>query len=235
MSSPALCKLVCFICAVCVICALFTTAIELPTFNLNFYSHEYDKYNIADNIHVPKAELMAVTARLLDYMRGAVPDLSVSAHVNGEPRQFFNQREEQHMSDVRRLIVGGYMVRTTALCVLVLGLWFLWLMRVKHKLITLARWVLGLALAFLALMLILVFLVSLDFNNAFVIFHKIFFTNDLWILDPQTDLLVNIVPERFFIDLGLTVSFLFTAFYVIAICVCAIFLRLSKRRLGRGD
>ena len=31
-------------------------------------------------------------------------------------------------------------------------------------------------------------------------FHHIFFNNDLWMLNPDTDLLINIVPEPFFMD-----------------------------------
>jgi len=43
-------------------------------------------------------------------------------------------------------------------------------------------------------------IISTDFTKYFVIFHQIFFDNDLWILDPATDLLINIVPEPFFMD-----------------------------------
>ena len=42
-------------------------------------------------------------------------------------------------------------------------------------------------------------------------FHQIFFDNDLWILDPATDLLINIVPEPFFMDTALYIVLLFGA------------------------
>ena len=51
-------------------------------------------------------------------------------------------------------------------------------------------------------------LIASDFNRYFVIFHHIFFNNDLWILNPATDMLINIVPEPFFMD---------TAFLILAI------------------
>ena len=44
-------------------------------------------------------------------------------------------------------------------------------------------------------------IVASDFTHYWTIFHKIFFTNDLWLLNPRTDLLINIVPEEFFVAL----------------------------------
>ena len=41
----------------------------------------------------------------------------------------------------------------------------------------------------------------LDFNKYFTYFHLIFFDNDLWLLDPNTDLLIQMLPEEFFISI----------------------------------
>ena len=45
---------------------------------------------------------------------------------------------------------------------------------------------------------ILGFLASIDFDKAFVIFHKIAFRNDYWIFDSETDPVITILPEAFF-------------------------------------
>ena len=45
---------------------------------------------------------------------------------------------------------------------------------------------------------ILGFLASIDFDKAFVIFHKIAFRNDYWIFDSVTDPVITILPEAFF-------------------------------------
>lgn len=42
------------------------------------------------------------------------------------------------------------------------------------------------------------FFAAIDFDKAFVIFHKIFFRNDYWIFDYTTDPIITILPERFF-------------------------------------
>ena len=41
-------------------------------------------------------------------------------------------------------------------------------------------------------------LASIDFDQAFVIFHKIFFRNDYWIFDRFRDPVINILPQDFF-------------------------------------
>ncbi|MFQ9799458.1 MAG: DUF1461 domain-containing protein [Clostridia bacterium] len=48
-------------------------------------------------------------------------------------------------------------------------------------------------------MAILVILFMKDFNRYFTIFHLLFFDNDLWILNPATDLMINIVAGTLFL------------------------------------
>ena len=40
----------------------------------------------------------------------------------------------------------------------------------------------------------------IDFDSLFILFHKVAFTNDLWLLNPQTDLLIRLMPIEFFIS-----------------------------------
>ena len=41
-------------------------------------------------------------------------------------------------------------------------------------------------------------LASIDFDIAFIVFHKIFFRNDYWIFDYRTDPVIMILPQDFF-------------------------------------
>lgn len=50
----------------------------------------------------------------------------------------------------------------------------------------------------IGLPLVIGFLVAIDFNQAFIIFHKIVFRNDYWIFDEVTDPVITILPETFF-------------------------------------
>ena len=50
---------------------------------------------------------------------------------------------------------------------------------------------------------ILVIWAVADFNGFFITFHRIAFTNDGWLLNPRTDMLIRLMPEEFFISLGI--------------------------------
>lgn len=46
---------------------------------------------------------------------------------------------------------------------------------------------------------------SINFDQAFVIFHKIFFRNDYWIFDPATDPIINLLPSEFFLHCAIVI------------------------------
>ena len=71
--------------------------------------------------------------------------------------------------------------------------------------------------------------ISTDFTKWFTVFHHIFFDNDLWILNPATDRLINIVPEPFFIDTALNIAVIFALSLGVLLAGCL----LSWRRIHR--
>ena len=42
-----------------------------------------------------------------------------------------------------------------------------------------------------------------DFDGLFVTFHRVAFPNGGWLLNPETDLLIRLMPLNFFISLGI--------------------------------
>ena len=216
-----------YIGALCVLVLVVCASIQIPTFLTMFYDYEYDRHDIPATIEVDKGELMNVTHHLLQYMRGNREDLVTYAHVGGEFREFFNEREKEHMADVRGLFDTGFKVRNVsflALILLVLAMAF-FRMKASHVLIRCCREVLT---GFMLLTAILVVVVAIDFNRAFDIFHVLFFANDLWQLNPQTDLLVNIVPIGFFIDIAIFIGGLLAFFSLAVILGGTAILRRTK-------
>jgi D-alanyl-D-alanine carboxypeptidase len=76
-------------------------------------------------------------------------------------------------------------------------------------------------------------IVSTDFDHYWRIFHTIFFTNDLWLLDPSTDMLINIVPLEFFIALVERCALLFIGFILILLVPSIIYLVIHKKNKHR--
>jgi len=168
---------------------------------MDFYRAEYEKLKRPEAIGISQQELMEVTEALLDYIRGRKPDLKVRAVIKGQERYVFNEREIAHMVDVRELFMKGYRLRTILIVVSVFLLIVLYMLTKKDM----VRWLLKahlLLLAFLAVVGgILFWLINQDFTPYWNYFHYIFFDNDLWLLDPQVDILIQIVPEQFFFDI----------------------------------
>ena len=46
---------------------------------------------------------------------------------------------------------------------------------------------------------------AIDFQRMFLLFHRVFFSNDYWIFDPDADEIINILPEQFFMHCALIV------------------------------
>ena len=56
--------------------------------------------------------------------------------------------------------------------------------------------------AFFSLVLIIVIWAAVNFEGLFYAFHRLLFRNDLWLLDPQKDLLLQLMPLPFFVSYG---------------------------------
>ncbi|MDR1000366.1 MAG: TIGR01906 family membrane protein [Clostridiales bacterium] len=202
---------------------LLYVCVWLPTFNLSFYSREYDKYGVPATIQVSKADLMQVTRHMLGYMMNKKPDLVISTTIDGQTREFFNDREKSHMADVLGLFNSARIMKNAAIVLFVICLLLSLAKRSAARFFKTA----GLGVAALGGFTVAVFgIIAINFDRAFTLFHQIFFNNDLWILDPHVDLLVNIVPFGFFIDISLVVGGLFVASVTLT---AVVFLMISGR------
>lgn len=179
---------------------LLLTSIEWVAFDIGHYDRQYKKLGISQSTGISQDDLLVTTGELLNYIRGKREDLKVQALVHGQERLVFNQREIQHMVDVRDLFALGFKLRWIsfgafgAIIALLVGL------RKKHSLRDLSISYLVALSLLVAFSLMLLGFIFLDFTSLWTRFHHIFFTNDLWLLDPDTDILIQMVPEEFFFN-----------------------------------
>ena len=74
---------------------------------------------------------------------------------------------------------------------------------------------------------ILGFLVAIDFDQAFIIFHKLFFRNDFWIFDYRADPVITILPETFFMHCFILIVLIIVVFALL----CLIFYRYKQKQI----
>ncbi|MBQ7455292.1 MAG: DUF1461 domain-containing protein [Clostridia bacterium] len=108
---------------------------------------------------------------------------------------YFSGKEQTHLADIRALF--SLFDRAWLLLIPAVLLAFLLLRRPDPK-----GFFIGCGAAIL-LLLALGGWCALDFNGAFTALHHLLFTNDFWLLNPRTDLLICLMPERMFTALGL--------------------------------
>lgn len=211
--------------AVCLVLIMISQSIIFPTFFRPFFRWQYQRLNVAESIDMEHDELMRVTTDLLDYMRNRRPSLeNVYGVVAGEERRFFSDIEIRHMVDVLDLYNIAFMVRNIAFFVMVaiiLGMLFL-----KHRVLyVLSRCCREVTVGFILLSVLLVGVIALNFERAFVRFHLMFFNNDYWILDPSVDLLINMVPLSFFIHISIFIALLLLVSSTAVVVASTIYLR----------
>lgn len=225
-------KIITFISAAALVVMLLLTCVSQAVFgNMNYFRKEFEKYNVTQNIDMEMDDIMYVMDELMDYLHGDREDLEeIVTDVNGETRDFFTEREKTHMADCKVLFDGGFAIRKGA-AVVFAALTLLLVFKKKFSLRRFLKYAALFSVIIAAGAGILAVAASIDFNACFIVFHKLFFNNDLWILDPAEDLIINILVEPFFADMALKIALYCAAVLaVIVITGAGIYLSDKKRR-----
>ena len=193
------------------IIALLLTSFQVAIYGdkeYRFYEKEYAKYEVTEELGMTMEDVMDVTDKMMAYLIGEREELSVMTTVEGKEQDFFNEQDRLHMADVKNLFLGGLKLRWILLAAAVVLAFILLIRKVKLREILSGAYFRALAICG-SLTVILGILFSSDFNTYFTIFHEIFFTNDLWLFDPETDYMIRMLPEGFFYDMVMRIGLCF--------------------------
>ena len=190
---------------------LVTASVAWAFNDQGVYHRGFQKYRISSATGITDEDLRRVGAQIRHYFNSTNEPLLVKTQVYGEEREIFNQREVQHMHDVKRLVwwvyaaaalSGVYLLAATSWGVAFKGWEFLGVLA--------RRVIRGVALMGILVVVVGIFALA-GFDTLFLGFHQLAFDNDLWQLDPRQDYLVIIFPQGFWFDatmrvVALTVS-----------------------------
>jgi len=231
-----------YLAALCVMVLIVSQSVIIPTFFMPFFRWHYNRVDtttgldIAETIGISHEDLMYVTVELLDYMRGRRDTLEgITAYVSGRRfygQNFFTDLEIRHMIDVRILYDRLFIIRNVAFFLLIALLLGLILMKDK-PLYVLAKCSREVVAGFLILTVIAAGIIAIDFDHSWTIFHHIFFDNDYWLLTPFVDLMINMVPLHFFLNISIFIGGLITVVSAVIILVSSLYLR-GQKTLGFG-
>ena len=116
--------------------------------------------------------------------------------------ELFNANEKAHMVDVFNIFAAVRLTKNWAFALSALILVWAYYNRQKFTRGQVRLGVIsGAALFFVPLAIIAIW-AAVDFDTAFVTMHRMLFSNELWLMDPRTDLMIRMLPERFFVSMG---------------------------------
>lgn len=207
---------------------LLLNSVEIAAFDLDFYNAQYDENQVMENTGIEKKELMNITEKMLDYLKGDREDLEVYGQVNGQKQLIFDERDQAHMVDVKELFSEGFFLRNLSLAFFLIALVYLAFIK-GHKRKA-AQGVFLSAAITIFILILLGMIVATDFSKYFDSFHSIFFDNDLWRLDPKESILIHLVPLGFFQNIMVKITLYFSGSLLICILLSGWYLRHSKKR-----
>ena len=179
---------------------LLLTVIDRRSFDRPFYKKEYEQNNTAEYMGMSQEDLDRTTDVLLGYLQDERDDIIVTAVVDGHEREVFDERETLHMIDVKNLYRNALLFRNIAgIGGVILLITALYGYENKKKILN-QGFMGGVGLLFAVIAALAVW-AAMDFNAFWIQFHEVFFDNDLYLLNPNTELLIRMVPEQFFYDL----------------------------------
>jgi integral membrane protein (TIGR01906 family) len=176
--------------------ALVLTVVRVMVFDPGYYQRGYQRHGVAASTGMGREQLAEATAQVQAYFRGGRPvSLVVQKEWGREP--LFNAREQQHLADVRDVLGRAFRAQEASLIYLLGAAVGLRAFRRPAGTRTLARWASAGAGLTLATVAVLGLLVLGDFDAFWPEFHRLWFHNDLRILDARTDYLIRLYPVPF--------------------------------------
>ena len=189
------------------ILVLFLSLVPM-IFNNNFYQKVWQSAGTYEEMNISEEELTKVIDHTMDYLWGRNDDLQIQVTLNdGTVRDFYvnwgvdkytgkEMDELGHMADCKVLFMAGKNLSIISLIVWLMSTCALILERknLNRKLLNTTYYTYG---AIIVGMGIIAVAALLNFNQAFEIFHKIFFSNSniSWTY-PAQSFMIRMLPEQ---------------------------------------
>jgi integral membrane protein (TIGR01906 family) len=204
---------------------LVTSNVRWAVNEVRLYHYSFDKYDAAAVTGISRSELDRAAESLVRYFNNDAQTIQILVQEDDRPVSLFNERETRHLTDVKNLFRTVFRVQEASLAfalVFVVGV-FIW--AAEFPLRVLARMLLQASLFTVGLLAIFAVLALVGFDELFLRFHLVAFTNDLWQLNPATDHLIQMFPRDFWFDATMLVAGLTAAEAVLLASLSALYLR----------
>jgi integral membrane protein (TIGR01906 family) len=161
------------------------------------YRYGFEKYEVGQTTGLSDAELERAARGLISYFNSGEETINLTVMKDGQPFTLFNEREIVHLKDVKGLFRLDYWIFLGAFIYALAFTGFSIRRKAWLRLASGLVWGGGLTLG---LMLLFGIGALLDFDQLFLQFHLLSFSNEFWQLDPSKDYLIMLFPRGFWLD-----------------------------------
>lgn len=230
-------RIAAFVCGLCLLLILLITAFQAVCYWVpGWWRSEYAKYDTPSNVRGEMSldDAVHITEDMLEYCIGRLDTLDdTQATIDGVTAPFFTDREKAHLADCRELFLKGLKARVIACLLLAAFAIFIYVHNGRQRTsVLLAKGYLR-SLAFIVILTAAVaVLCVINFTQVFTVFHHIFFDNDLWILYPDKDNLINIMQEDVFSDAAMWIAGIWLAAAALIAAAGAAVIRMDRKTKG---
>ena len=201
--------------AICLPLTLVLVSVDIIASNA-YLRHEYGLRGFPSSESYPPGERLRLAEATLHYLRSS-EDTDYLRQLEYSGESVYNQREVQHLVDVKDVMNDVFLAEKIA--IVVLGLALIWMVGVgKDREAALRSVVLGCSLLWkVALVVGATALVS--FNWFFTQFHRLFFKDGTWTF-YVTDTLIQLFPLPFWMDATWKIGVLALGSAALLGCIC---------------
>ncbi len=190
------------------------------TFTLNFrplYYMDIERLGMEERSGIPEEEIKENYDVLIDY----------NSMFHDEELQFptlaMSETGRIHFEEVKEIFVG---FQVTAIATAIIGL--VSVFQQRKRVYKSKRYLKYAGIITILIPAVLGAAMALNWDKAFVIFHKIAFDNDYWIFDAKTDPVITILPDTFFLHCAAMILGLVVAGSVICLVLYAFSMKKSR-------
>lgn len=207
---------------------LFLSASLAWGFNsLWLYEYGFQKYQVSQSTGLSESDLNKSGGALIDYFNSSEEYIHVTVTRDGQPFELFNQGEQIHFKDVKQLVRLDYRIASFSLfIVLAYALITLFWRQGKNRRQLASSFIWGSALS-VVLIAVLGVASMLDFDQLFLQFHYLVFTNSYWSAEGYMLLLF---PGGFWLDAALICISFMAGLAIITGGSAIAYLRLTRHR-----
>lgn len=174
---------------------LFSFSTEAVSQNQAYYVAQMEKNKIPDVTGKDMDSLSEISAALRAYLKKGEGEILAP---------YFSASEIDHMVDVYALFKLMRMLTIFTLGIVAVSLYTL-SRRMGRK--GALKMIGSSAIGILVVLSLFSVIVAMNFHAAWFKFHQIFFSNDLWLMDPEKDLMIQMLPEPFFFGMVKRIGF----------------------------